>query len=214
MYAGPFIRYHTPMLHLADVIQPKSNEHVEAVFRRHRLTLAPSLCAAGILIAVPFFWLFSLTRSGATGVIVFALLLAAGITIGLRSLLLWDANALIVTSERLVRVSQGGIWHRVVQEVPLHTVHELSCEAKGVFETVFHVGTLRVRSGAAAGELVVEHIAAPERARAVIERLRETPSSTRTPSAAGLRDEVHALINHASSSTLETVKALLEKHGS
>ncbi len=214
MYARSFIGYYILMLHLADVIQPKPEEHVEAVFRRHRLTLFPSLCLAGILIAVPFFWLFALTRSGPIGVIAFALLLAAGLVIGLRSLLLWDANALIVTKERLIRVSQRGMWHRTVQEVALHSVHELACESKGMFETIFHVGTLRVRAGGSAGELVVERIAAPEQARVLVERLRASSSSQASPSSSGVRSEVHTLVDRASLSTLETVKALLEKQGS
>lgn len=208
MYAAAFIRYHIRMLHLTDVIQPKPDEHVEAVFRRHRFTLVPSLCAAALLIGIPFFWLFSLTRAGSVGVIAFALLLAAGLAIGIRSLLLWDANALIITNERLICVRQKGIWHRVVQEVALHSVHELTCESRGMIETFFHVGTLRIRGGGATGEFTVEHIDAPERARAVIERLREVAPRV---SSSVLHKEVHALVDRASIPTLETVKALLEK---
>jgi hypothetical protein len=208
MYAGRFIRYYTDMLHLTDVIQPKPDEHVEAVFRRHRSSLIPSLCGAALLIAIPFFWLFSLTRAGSVGVITFALLLAAGLVIGIRSLLLWDANALIVTNERLVCVRQKGIWHRVVQEVALHSIHELACESHGMKEAFFHIGTLRVRAGGSTGELVVERIAGPERARAIIEQLREAKPRV---SSSALHKEVHALVDHASVSTLETVKALLEK---
>lgn len=203
------------MLHLADVIQPKPEEHVAAVFRRHRLTLLPSLCLAGVFIAVPFFGLFSLTRSGGVGVVAFALLLAAGVTIGLRSLLLWDANTLIVTNERLIRVSQHGIWHRTVQEVPLRSIHELVCESRGIFETLFRVGTLRVRSGGTSGGMVIKHLASPQEARTLIDDLRGASHVAASREGhADLRKEVHALVDHASLSTLETVKALLNKSAS
>ncbi len=204
------------MLRLTDVIQPKPDEHVQAVFRRHRGLLVPPLVLATLLIAVPFFLLFSLTRQGAGGVIVFSLLLASGIVIALRALYAWDANALILTSKRLIRVTQNGLWNRVVQEVSLTSIHELVCESKGILETLFRVGTLRVRAAGAVGEITISRIPSPERARAHIESLRQPVSGANannlsTEESQDLRAEVHALVDKAQASTLETVKALLEK---
>ncbi len=204
------------MLRLTDVIQPKPDEHVQAVFRRHRGLLLPPLVLATLLIAVPFFLLFSLTRQGTGGIIAFSLLLATGIVIALRTLYAWDANALILTSKRVIRVTQNGLWNRVVQEVSLTSIHELVCESKGILETLFRVGTLRVRAAGAVGEITIARIPSPERARAHIESLRQpiadgkvTHVSTEKPQ--DLRAEVHALVDKAQASTLETVKALLEK---
>lgn len=204
------------MLRLTDVIQPKPDEHVQAVFRRHRGLLLPPLLFATLLIAVPFFLLFSLTRQGAGGIIAFALLLAAGIVIALRALYAWDANALILTSKRLIRVTQNGLWNRVVQEVSLTSIHELVCESKGILETLFRVGTLRVRAAGAVNEIMIPRTPAPERARAHIESLRQAVSEGRAQAPSmekphDLRAEVHALVEKAQDSTLETVKALLEK---
>ncbi len=200
------------MLHLTDVIQPKPDEHVEAVFRKHRLTLFPDLVLASLFIVTPFFWIFSLLHAGSLGAISFAVLLSVGAAIGLRALLLWDASALIITNERIIRVIQAGIWHRIVQEVSLHAIHELACESRGMFETFFRVGTLRIRAGGAAKELVVEALAAPERARVLIENLRGRRGGSRAAFAPpDVRGHVRALINEASPATLETIKVLLEK---
>ncbi len=199
------------MLHLADVIQPKLNERVEAVFRRHRLTLVLPLLLAGVLITLPWFWLFSFMRLGAWGVAILGLPIVTGLVIGLRAVLLWDANAFIITNERVVHVSQGGIFHRMVQEIALHAIYELACESRGIFETCFGIGTLRVRAGGAAKELIVGQLATPERARAAIERLRGTPPP-RPQVQLDVRAEVSTLVEHASATALETVKTLLEKH--
>jgi hypothetical protein len=204
------------MLRLTDVIQPKPDEHVQAVFRRHRGLLLPPLLFATLLIAIPFFLLFSLTRQGAGGIIVFAVLLAGGVVIALRTLYAWDANALILTSKRLIRVTQNGFWNRVVQEVSLTSIHELVCESKGILETLFRVGTLRVRAAGVVSEIAISRIPSPERARAHIESLRHPPSEGKLDAASpekplDLRAEVHALVEKAQVSTLETVKALLEK---
>lgn len=204
------------MLHLTDVIQPKQDEHIEAVFRRRRTGLIGSLIAATLCIALPFFFLFSLGRLGAMGVIMFSLLLAAGVAIGLRALLLWDANVLILTNQRLIHVEQTGLWHRRVQEMAMTNIHETSCESNGMWETLFRTGTLRVRATGAAQEVVVEHLLHPERARAVIQSLTgasrpPTFSQASSLDVSDLRKTVHALVDMATPSSLETVKALLEK---
>lgn len=202
------------MLHLTDVIQPKTDEHIQAVFRRQRVGLIGSLVVATLCITVPFFFLFSLTHAGTWGVVLFASLLAIGVAVGLRALLLWDANVLILTNQRLIHVAQTGLWHRRVQEVAMTTVHEISCESKGMWETIFRVGTLRVRASGAAQELVVERLSRPERARKVIHSVMGAARSSSAVTASGasdLRKVVHGLIDAAPPSSLETVKALLEK---
>ncbi len=211
------------MLRLTDVIQPKPDEHVEAVFRRHRGTLVLPLLGATLLIVIPFFFLFSLTRAGVMGVIILSLLLACGLVLALRVLYAWDANALIVTNQRLIRVTQNGLWNRVVQEASLASLHELVGETKGIWQTLFHIGTLRMRSTGAVGEMIVPNLASPEKARALIERLRSSASIPVTKSSPAIdidkaqtspeeiRSYVHALVDKAQFSTLETVKALLEK---
>lgn len=204
------------MLRLTDVIQPKSNERLEGVFRRHRGTLIVPLVLATLLIALPFFFLFSLTRAGMMGIVVLCLLLAGGVVIAVRSLYVWDATVLFVTGQRLIRVTQNGVWNRIVQEISLSSIYELSCESKGLWQTVFHVGTLRTRAAGAVAELVIPGLASPERARALIERLRpslttEAISSPATETPTDLRAHVHTLVDRAQLSTLETVKALLEK---
>lgn len=203
------------MLHLADVIQPKPDERVEAVFRRHRLFLVAPLLLASLFIALPFFFLFSLTDSGGVGIVALVCLIIAGLFLGWRTLFLWDANALILTNQRLVHVSQPGLWHRVVQEVWLVSVQELGCESRGIMETMFRIGMVRIRAAGSVQELLISRVSVPERIRASIEAARDkvklSPASS-LPLSSDFRTHVHALVDKASLSTLETVKALLEKH--
>lgn len=203
------------MLHLTDVIQPKPGEHIQGVFRRQRVGLIGSLIVATLCITLPFFFLFSLTRSGTWGILVFAVLLASGLAIGLRALLLWDANALILTNQRLIYVEQTGLWHRRVQEMAMTSIHEISCESRGIWETLFRVGTLRIRASGAAQELMIEHLSRPERARSLIQSLtqvsRSVPDGGGSSEVGDLRKAVHGLVDAAAPSSLETVKALLEK---
>ncbi len=207
------------MLRLTDLIQPKYQEAVQVVFRRQRGQLVLPLGMATVFIVVPFFFIFSLWQWRTWGIILFAGLLSIGLAIGLRALLLWDANATILTNERLIQVTQLGVLHRKVQEVGLSSVTEISYESKGLLQSLFRVGTLRIRASGATSELILEKIAAPQRAQSAIQSARAA-ISTKTDgnkienvesAEPDTRQQVHALVDTATSTTLETVKALLEK---
>ncbi len=205
------------MFQLTEVIQPKPNEQVEGMFRRHRLTLFLPLLIASMGIILPFLFLFTLWHKGVVGIVIFFLVLLSSVGIAWRSLFLWDANVLLITNQRVVYVQQLGIWHRTVQEVLLSSLHELGCDVQGMAETLLRIGTLRLRASGSAQEILIPKLAAPEKARTLIQRLREqssllgASSSSVLTSIGEIRQHVHALVDQALPSTLETVKALLEK---
>jgi hypothetical protein len=50
------------MLSVHDILQLQEGERVVAVIRRHASSVIPGLVAAGLCIALPFFFLFPLIR--------------------------------------------------------------------------------------------------------------------------------------------------------
>lgn len=158
------------MFKVTDVVQLKDGERVQAVVRQHGIVLLPRLVLAGLLIALPFFFLFSLSHAGTGGVLVFALCVALGLVIALRSFLMWDSDVLLVTSERLVDVDQRGLWARIVAETPLSQVHEVVWLRKGLLPALCRTGTLRIRSGASS-DIVCSGVPRPERVSRLIEDL-------------------------------------------
>jgi hypothetical protein len=162
------------MLRLSKIIQLRDGERVHAVARRHGVTLASRLLLAGLLIIVPFFFLFALTKWGAVGLIFFAVLEALGVFVALRAFLIWDANVLLVTSQRLVRVDQKGLWKRLVSEIPMAFVQEVECERMGLGEALWHIGTLRIKTSSSPEivGMVVKKVCYPERLQGLINELR------------------------------------------
>lgn len=202
------------MLHVNEVIQPQSGEHVQEVFRRHKIFLALPLLGATLCIALPFFFLFNLLHEGMMGAGLFILFLVIGITVALRTLFLWDVNALVVTNRRLVYISQSRLWHRSVQDISLSSIHEMSCEVQGIGQTLLGMGTLHIRASGSAQEMRIPRLAKVRQAQSLLQRNREPASHDAAPSLAqdaNLRSEVHVLVDKASLVTLQTVKALLDK---
>lgn len=161
------------MLHLEEIVQLKQDEEVQCIIRRHGATLIPQLFFAFILIVVPFFMMFPLFSWGVAGIAVFALAVCFGIVIALRTFILWDADALIVTNVRIVDVDQRGVFSRFVTEIALHSIQDISWQRKGVFETVCGIGTLTIQGVLTQPPLCVVRIARPERVQEQIHSLKE-----------------------------------------
>ncbi len=150
------------MFRLESAIQLKDNESVKAMVRRHLVTLLPQLALAMALIVAPFFFLFPLFSAGTIGVVAFGACVAAGLVIAGRSLFLWDADVLILTTERAIEVDQKGILSRRVSEAPLASVQDVSWKREGFWPTVFRMGTLTIQTAGATAPICADSIGRPE----------------------------------------------------
>lgn len=107
------------MLHLKEILALQEGERIVSVLRRSLIVAVPRLAVAGVLIALPFFFLFPLIRMGFVGTVLICLGLAAGAYLALKAILLWDANVVVLTDRRFIVVRQEGLWSRRVFEAPL-----------------------------------------------------------------------------------------------
>lgn len=99
-----------------------------------------------VLIIAPFFFMFWLFARGRWGVIVFAATLVLGIYLLFRTIFLNYYNALIITSERLFKLTQLGAWHKQVSEVSFDDISQVSAEVRGLRQSIFKYGSLKVES--------------------------------------------------------------------
>jgi hypothetical protein len=201
------------MLKIEDVLQMKDGEAIQEIVRRHWLTLVAPLAISLLLIVVPFFFLFPLFSWGAIGVAGFVLSLLAGIAVAIRAFLLWDANVLIVTSLRLVDVDQRGIFTRIVSDASLSSIRDISWARRGIIETLFHIGSLRIETTSAYGAINVERISAPERLNERINDLRRHTSPHRTDIAPERRSrlrKIAGILEAFSDEELDKIEAILK----
>lgn len=130
------------MLRLEEVLQLKDGEDIRLVVKRHVMTLIPKLLGALVLLVGPFFFLFPLFRTGPTGIIVFAVMVGTGLLIAWRSFTMWDGDVFIVSTHRIVKVSQTGLFARVVTEAGVEGIRDASWMKKGLLGHVWNYGTV------------------------------------------------------------------------
>jgi len=107
------------MLHLEEILSLQEGERVVSILRRSLFMVSPTLLAAALLLMTPFFFLFPLLRMGFIGTVLLCASIAVGAYLGLKGVLLWDANVLVLTDRRFLVVRQHGLWSRRVIEAPL-----------------------------------------------------------------------------------------------
>lgn len=170
------------MFRIEDVLQLKDGEKIRAVVRRHVATLVPALFLALVLIVVPFFLLFPLFGWGILGVVLFFFSVCAGMVIAVRSLMLWDADVLLVTTMRLVDIDQKGLLTRRVSEAALGAIQDVSWVRNGVFDTIFRMGKVKIQTASTTS--VIEAVGVPQ-PEAVFELINELRHDAPTGSSGG-----------------------------
>lgn len=199
------------MLKLEEVLQLKEKEDVRLVAKRHGMTLVPGLMISFLFIVAPFFFLFPLFSMGAVGAIGFMIIVLAGLILAWRAFVVWDGDALVVTTSRLINIHQAGIFSRTVNEIPLSSILEISWSKRGPIGHLFNIGSIRVLAGQ---ELIVSSISRPKELHALVMELSERAKRN------GVTDDylrehrlskIHRLLEHMDDRSLREVERLLER---
>jgi membrane protein YdbS with pleckstrin-like domain len=199
------------MFRITDVIQLQPEERVCGVYRRHSITLWPRLILAGMLIVLPFFYLFPLTGAGPLGLFVFILFVAAGLVVALRAFFMWDADILLLTNRRVVDVDQKGVWSRTVSEVPLVRVEEVRWDRRGLVDSVCRLGTVRIRASGSSQEICARRLFRPQSVHAAITTLREGFVDLAPPAVDDRRRRVLRMLSDVDDRTIEAIESVLDE---
>lgn len=181
------------MFHIEDVLQLKDGEDVRLLVRRHAITMIPRLFIALALIVVPFFLLFPLFSWGIAGMAAFVISVLAGIVTAMRTFLMWDADVLVITTLRLVDVDQKGVFSRFVTEAPFSLIQDASWHRKGVVDTVFKIGTLKIQTAGTSTAINVRRVARPELVHELINDLRHATTPKRIDLSPEIRERIRKI---------------------
>lgn len=164
------------MLHLQEILAMQEGEHVVRVLRRSLWTTVPGLAISGFLIALPFFFLFPLTRMGFVGAVLLCAVLAYGIYLSLKCVLLWDSNVLVLTDRRFIVVRQGGLWSRQVIEAPL-AGSQAAASKPSIFFSFLRMGNVTLSGHGLSGPVMMTGLSAPNSVARMILGLRDAQSA-------------------------------------
>jgi uncharacterized membrane protein YdbT with pleckstrin-like domain len=165
---------------LDSLLHPQSEKRV-LTLRRHWIVPAQIMVAALVLIVALFsLWFFfadfmsQLTDSNAGRAF-----LIISHSIYIFSVLLFIAYAFIdywldvwiVTTSRILFIEQKGLFHRVISELELIRVQDITSSTKGAFATLFRYGAISVQTASEIPRFIFRYLPNPDLVREQIMKL-------------------------------------------
>ncbi|MFA5128401.1 MAG: PH domain-containing protein [Patescibacteria group bacterium] len=179
-------------------ISLKAGEEIIAVVRHYGLTLWPKILAVILLLVLPFFFIFPLFKWGYWGVALFLFPILLGVIFALKIFIVWYYNAFIITNRRVIDLDQRGFFERIVSEAALETIQDVSHRRKGIWQTIFRYGDVRIQIADTDTGLEIKNVRAPEVTQQLISDLlhptRRKPDGTPDLSIAPPNDEEFKII--------------------
>lgn len=152
-------------------INLKAGEEVVSVVRHYALTLWLKILGAFLLLVLPFFLIFPLFKWGYWGVGLFLILILLGIVYGAKIFAVWYYNAFIITNKKIVDIDQRGFFERVVSEAAYEEIQDVSYRRKGIWQTIFRYGDVRVKLAGAEDGFEIRNVRAPAQVEQLIYNL-------------------------------------------
>src|SRR3989338_3250934 len=168
------------MTHLAEIIRKQKGEETVLSLRRHWVTFFPTVglflvlgffpVAAYILIINEFafmqdvFW-YPVAVLSASMYYLFLLVFFFGQFID------YHLDMWIVTSERIVDVNQKALFSRIVTELHLDFIQDVTSESHGFFAHVFNYGEVNVHSSGPLQRIEFRNVPAPHNVRNILIQL-------------------------------------------
>ncbi len=173
----------------------KEDEDLVALVHPTLLAFTGSILGGLTFLFAAFFFIYPLYRLGVTGWIIFGLLLFASKYFAIRVAIGHLGNMYVITNERLIDVERRGVFDRIVSEVPLGNIHDVSFRMSGPLGMLLRIGTITVRTIGGATNFEWRWVRKPDEVREMlIEIQRNVPEE---PVSGNLRtDQMRILLSH------------------
>lgn len=165
-------------------IKQKSYEKIEHTLRRHPLTFVPIVLLFLLMLAAPF-GAYLLVNSMFPELLAKDSLLYPVIVLGTSMYYLisylffyvrfidYYLDVWIITNDRLLDIEQHGLFNRVVTELDLYRIQDVTANITGVISTIFRYGDVVVTTASANATIVFKNIPNPNHVRQELIRLAE-----------------------------------------
>lgn len=170
------------MIRKDHITNKQFGEEVIFHLRRHWFTFFVLLSVYVIIAAVPpvFYWFMMYIDNAAMfdGPIitpmVIVLMLSYYLMLMVFVLTAWTDNYLdiwTVTTSRIINREQNGLFNRVVSELELHLIQDVTAEQNGFFATTFDYGNVYIQTAGERERFIFEQVPDPYRVAKVIQQL-------------------------------------------
>lgn len=136
------------------------DEEVLMMFRKHPLVMRKGLI--GVLVCLLIGMIPSLIWPTHLEYLWFVLVgLIIGLVFMFWSWIGWNFTYIIMTDQRLISITQQGLWNKTVVDVGLDKIQNINYQISGFQETVLGYGTILVQTFV--GDLVIDFVHHPDR---------------------------------------------------
>ncbi len=149
----------------------KEGEEMIHVVRRWWALYVFPLGFSVALVCGVFFVLIPFLDKGRWGTVIWILMLSGALWYFVRMATIAFYNAFLITDQRIIDIDQKGLFSRTVSEAPFGRIQDISYSQRGVFETLFRLGTVRVQTAGKENVLEMERVRHPDRIQRLIAEL-------------------------------------------
>lgn len=114
------------------------------------------------------FFFYPLHTLGVWGDRIFLFLMLAALFGCARIVILWLLNVALLTNKRIIDMDQPRLFERHVSECPLAHIQEIRYNTKGLWRTLFVVGTVVIDAGSGRGRIELVDIPKPQAVKELI----------------------------------------------
>lgn len=168
-------------MHMSQVIKQKSYEHIVFVLRRHWITFTPVIILFIVLALAPlavYLLLGNLFPNILFSETIKPLAILFGSVFYLSIYLFFYAHFIdfyldlwIVTNDRIIDIEQHSLFHRVITELDLYQIQDVTTQVKGVFATLFGYGNVDIKTASMNSHIIFYNVKHPNLVREQLIRL-------------------------------------------
>ncbi|HAH03988.1 TPA: hypothetical protein DCL28_00305 [Candidatus Komeilibacteria bacterium] len=140
------------------------------------MTFLPTAILTLFFLLLPFFLMFLLFRWGWPGLIIFLVLTVVGLLLLIRLAVVWYYNAFLITNQRVILYKQHGLFDRQVMETEYHKIQDVSFYFKGLWQALFHYGSLKIQVLSSETVIIMEKIARPQKIQEIVKTIQNNKS--------------------------------------
>lgn len=122
--------------------------------------------------------------------------LFAGVTV-FRAWVVFSLDAWVATTKRILNIEQKGLFSRVVSELPLDKIEDVTVMVHGVIPTLLHYGDLRIQTAGEEEHFLFDNVPNPQKVAQQIMALHDQVERKVVPQAPQQQNNVSAQENVA-----------------
>lgn len=148
----------------------KEGEEEVTIIRKYWASFLPAILKAFFIIIIPLL-LAPFLFDSIWGLLIFVIWLCIGLAYFIYQWFNWYFGIFIVTNQRIISISQNGIFSRSVSEINLSSIQDINYEINGFLATALNYGTVRIQALKSNSEIVINDVLNPKSIQDVIIKL-------------------------------------------